>query len=70
MGVRLLFIQELHAQGKTHQWCASRLSDRETIGEQSFKLPLPDRSHGEMFLLSVVETIYLKGEGGEVGGGW
>lgn len=50
-----------------HQSCASRLSDRETIGEQSFKLPMPDRSHGDVSLLSEVEATYLKGGGGEVG---
>lgn len=44
MGVGLLVIEVLHTKGKMHQSCASRLSDKETIGEQSFKLPLPDRS--------------------------
>lgn len=44
MGVGLLVIEVLHAKRKMHQSCASRLSNREKIGEQSFKLPLPDRS--------------------------
>lgn len=65
-GSQALVVEVLYAKEKMHQSCAISFSDNETIGAQSLKLPLPDRSCGEVFQLSVVEAIYLKTGGGEV----
>jgi hypothetical protein len=65
-GSQALVVEVLYAKEKMHQSCAISFSDNETIGAQSLKLPLPDRSRGEVFLLSVEEAIYLKSGGGEV----
>lgn len=61
-----LVVEVLYAkENKMHESCAICFLDNETVGAQSL-LPLPDRSRGEVFLLSVVEAIYLKSGGGEV----